>query len=90
MLDHSRNHEVHATPMQTRQKVEQVKAYFIADENQHNPLHEAVKDTKGCRLGRGKSWLGQAVDSILQVYQLTEFKQNQGLGKVPKPIPASL
>ena len=42
-------------PMQTRQKVEQVKAYFSAVENPHNPLHEAVKDTKGCRLGRGKS-----------------------------------
>ena len=41
-------------PMQTRQKVEQDKAYFNAVEN----LHEAVKDTKGCRLGRGKyaSW----------------------------------
>ena len=41
-------------PMQTRQKVEQVKAYFNAVEN----LHEAVKDTKGCRLGGGKyaSW----------------------------------
>ena len=33
-------------PMQTRQKVEQVKAYFSAIENPHNPLHEAVKDTK--------------------------------------------
>ena len=42
-------------PMQTRQKVEQVKAYFSAIGNPHNPLHEAVKDTKGCRLGQGKS-----------------------------------
>ena len=33
-------------PMQTRQKVEQVKAYFSAVENPHNPLHEAVKDTR--------------------------------------------
>ena len=33
-------------PMQTRQKEEQVKAYFIAVENHHNTLHEAVKDTK--------------------------------------------
>ena len=36
------------SPMQTRQKVEQVKAYFSAIENPHNPLHKAVKDTKGC------------------------------------------
>ena len=42
-------------PMQTRQKVEQVKAYFSAVEIPHNPVHEAVKDTKGCRLVRVKS-----------------------------------
>ena len=42
-------------PVQTRQKMEQTKAYFIDVENHHSPLHEAVKDTKGCRLGRGKS-----------------------------------
>ena len=54
-------------PMQTRQNVEQVKAYFSAVENPHSPLHEAVKDTKGCKLGRGKSWIGQAEDSTLQV-----------------------
>ena len=37
-------------PIQTRQKVEQVKAYLSAVKNLHNPLHKAVKDTKGCRL----------------------------------------
>ena len=42
-------------PMQTRQKVERVKTCFSAVENPINPLHEAVKDTEGCRLGRGKS-----------------------------------
>ena len=40
--------------MQTRQKVEQVKAYFNAVENPHNSLHEAVKDTKGYSLGLAK------------------------------------
>ena len=39
-------------PMQTTQKVEQVKAYFSAVGNPHNTLHQAVKDTKGYRLGR--------------------------------------
>ena len=57
-------------PMQTRQKVEQVKSYFSAVKNPYNELHEAVKDTKGCRLGWGKSWKGQAEDSVLQVCQL--------------------
>ena len=58
-------------PMQTRQKVEQVQAYFSAVEIPHNPLHEAVKDTNCSRLGRGKPWMGQAEESILQVCQLT-------------------
>ena len=62
-------------PIQTRHKVEPVKAYFSAIENPHNPLDLDVKDTKGCRLGRSKSWMGQAEDSILQVSLLTELKQ---------------
>ena len=63
--------------MQTRHKVEQVKAYFSAVENPYSPLHEAMKDTKGCRLARGKSWMGEAEDSIVQVCQLTEFKETK-------------
>ena len=42
-------------PTRKRQKEEQVKAYFSAVENPHNPLHEAVKDPKGCKLARWKS-----------------------------------
>ena len=65
------------TPVQARQKVERVKAYFSAVENPRNPLHEAVKDTEGCRLGRHKSWMGQAEDSIQRACQLTELKQTK-------------
>ena len=58
-------------PMQTRQKVEQVIAYFSAVGNSH----------KGCRLARGKSWMGHAQDSILQVCQRTELnKPRNGKG----------
>ena len=64
-------------PVQTSHKVEQVKAYFNAVEIPHNPLYEAVKDTKGRRLGRGKPWVGQAEDSILQVCQLSELKHTK-------------
>ena len=64
-------------PTQTRQKVVQVKACFIAVTNPHNPLQEAVKDTKGCTLGRGKSWMGQVEDSTQQVCNLTELKQTK-------------
>ena len=70
-------------PMQTRQKAEQVKAYFSAIKTPNNPLHKPMKDTKGCRLGRGKSWMGQAEDSILQVCQLTELKQTKEWERYP-------
>ena len=41
--------------METRHKVEQVKAYLNAMQNPKNPLHDGVKEEKGCRLARGKS-----------------------------------
>ena len=69
--------------MQTRQKVEQVKAYFSAVENPYSPLHEAMKDTKGCRLARGKSWMGETEDSILQLCQMTELKQTKEWKRYP-------
>ena len=61
--------------METRHKVEQVKAYLNAMQNPKNPLHDAVKEDKGCRLARGKSWMGQAEQSIQHVCSLTELKQ---------------
>ena len=70
-------------PLQIRQKVEQMKAYFSVVESPYNPLHEAMKDTKGCRLGGGKSWMGQAEDSILQVCQLTKLKQTKEWERYP-------
>ena len=70
-------------PMQTTPKVEQVKAYFSAVENPHNPFHNAVKDTQGCRLGRNKIWIDQAEVSILQACQLTEPKQTNEREKHP-------
>ena len=53
-------------PLEPRQKMEQVKAYSSAVENPHNTLSEAVKDTTWRGLGEGKSWMGQAEDSLLQ------------------------
>ena len=43
------------SPMETRHKVEQVKEYLNMMQNPKNPLHDAVKEEKGCRLARGKS-----------------------------------
>ena len=47
-----------------------------AIQNPKNPLHDAVKEEKGCRLARGKSWMGQAAEQSIQlVCSLTELKQ---------------
>ena len=63
--------------------MEQVKSNFGAVENPHNKLHEAVKDTQGRKVGWAKSWIGQAEDSVLQVYQLRELKQTKELERYP-------
>ena len=69
--------------METRHKVEQVKAYLNAMQNPKNPLHDAVKEEKGCRMARGKSWMGQAEQSIQHVCTLTELKQVRDWEKSP-------
>ena len=87
------DHEVHARPPTNANQTESGagQRHFSAIETSYNPLHETVKDTKGCRLGRGKSWMGQAEDSVLQVCQLTaQANQGVGKGKLPKLIQASL
>ena len=61
--------------MEARQKMDQFKAYLNAMQNPKIPLHDAVKKEKGCRLARGKSWMGQAEQLILHVCSLTELKQ---------------
>ena len=57
--------------METRHKVDQVKTYLTTMQNPHNPLHDAVKEEKGCRLATDKSWMGQAEQSIQNVCGLT-------------------
>ena len=52
-------------------------SYFSAVENTHNPPYEAVKDTKGCKLGLSKPLMGQAEDSTPQLRQLTELKRTK-------------
>ena len=69
--------------METRHKVEQVKEYLNAMQNPKNPLHDAVKEEKGCRLARGKSWMDQAEQLIQHVCSLTELKQVRDWEKRP-------
>ena len=60
--------------MDARHKVEQAKAYLNAMQKPKNPLHDAVKQEKGCRMARGKSWMGQAEQSIQHVCGLAQLK----------------
>ena len=69
--------------METRHKVEQVKAYLDAMKNPKNPLHDAVKEEKGCRLARDKSWMGQTEQSTRHLCGLVEFKQVRDWEKRP-------
>ena len=62
------------SPMETRYKVEQAKAYLNAMQNPRIPLHDAVKEEKGCRLARFKSLMSQAEQSIQHVCDRTELK----------------
>ena len=69
--------------METIHKMEQVKVYLNAMQNPKNPLHDAVKEEKGCRLARSKSWTGQAEQSIQRVCGLAELKQVRDWEKRP-------
>ena len=70
-------------PTETRHKVEQVKAYLNAMQNLKNPLQDAVKEKERCRLARGKSWIGQAKQSIQHVCGPKELKQVSDWEKRP-------
>ena len=61
--------------IETRHKVEQVKAYLNAMQNPKNPLNDAVKEEY-------RSNMGQAEQSIQHVCSLAELKQViKGLGE---------
>ena len=68
-------------PTQTRQKVDQVIAYFSAVINLHDSLWSR-KRHKGVQTGTGQV-LCQAEDSILQVCQPTELKQTKEWKRYP-------
>ena len=72
------DHEVHARPPTNANETESGAGQSILQcyRNSPWPTYElAMEDKKGCRLGRGQSWMGQTQDSVLQSFQLTEPKQ---------------
>ena len=79
-------HVLDLPPVETRQKIAQVKAYLSAVENPQNPLHKATKESKGDRLQRGKSWMAQAEESIKLVCELPELKKEKEWIECPQEI----
>ena len=79
-------HVLDLPPVETRQKIAQGKAYLIAVENPQNPLYKAIKDSKGDRLQRGMSWMGQAEESIKLVCELSELKNEKEWIECPQEI----
>ena len=87
------DHEVRARPPTKANQTENEVGQSILQRRRKSPspLHEAVNDTKECRLGRGKSWMGQAEEPILPVFARWQYsKQTKQWERYPKPIPASL
>ena len=74
-------------PMQGRQKVGQVEAYSSAVENPYNPLHERHK---GMQAVTGQVLGGSSRVLSTASMPADRTQSYQGVGKVPKPIPASL
>ena len=58
-----------------RHKMDQVKAWLNAMQNPKNLLHDAVKEEKGRRLSRGKSWMSPAEQSVKHVCGFAVLKQ---------------
>ena len=75
---------------QTRQKLEQVKPYFSAVENPHNPLLESRERHKGMQTGTGQVLKGSSRGLNTASMAADTAQANQRVEKVPKPIPASL
>ena len=60
--------------MEARHKVDQVITYLSAMQDPKNPLSDAVRKENRCRVAKGKSWMGQAKQSIQNVCGLLELK----------------
>ena len=77
-------------PMQTRQKVEQVKAYFSAIKKSPQPTPRSRERHKGMQTGMGQVLDGPSRGLNTASMPADRAQANQGVGKVPKSIPASL
>ena len=63
--------------METRHKVEQIKPYRNAIQNPKNPLHDAVKEEKGCRLA-SHGWVKQNNQSSMCAVSRSSSKEGTG------------
>jgi hypothetical protein len=63
--------------VEERYDMAQVKLYFRARNDSRHPLHISVKDTKGKRLKRGRSWMTRAEETIQTVYDLPNILEGR-------------
>ena len=78
-------------PMQTRQKAKQVKAhYFQSRRESPQPTPRSHKRHKGMQTGTGQVLDGASRGHNTASMPADKAQANQGVGKVPKPIPAFL
>ena len=61
----------------TRHKVAQAKMYLRVMEMDGHPLHPALKEERGTRIKRGKSWMAQAEESIRTVCDLDDITEGR-------------
>ena len=71
--------------LEAKHAVEQDEVYLNAMQNPKNPLHDAVKEEKGHRLARGKTWIGRAEQSIQHV-RSRRAQESKGMGKRPVEV----
>ena len=60
--------------MKIRHKMAQARMYLKVAEDETHPLHLKIKDEKGSRLKRGKSWMAEAEDSLRKVCELDDLQ----------------
>ena len=59
--------------MKIRYKLAQAKMYLGVLGNTKHPLHQVIREAKGSRLKRGKSWMAEAEESLRKVCEIEDI-----------------
>ena len=69
--------------IKVRHKLAQAKMLLDVMGNESHPLHQAVKEEKGKRMKRGKSWMAEAENTLREICQLENINSGQEWKEVP-------